>query len=182
MSDGQHIAVTALIEEHYEFLYRFAYRLSGSSADAEDLTQQTFLQAQQKFDQLRSPELARGWLITILKNFFRRSFRTQRPAPFSSFTDEIDPEAPLEPEQPIDSEDLQTALNEIPPEFREPLTLFYLNDLSYNQIAEMLEIPPGTVMSRLARGKDYLRRRLTRLLATPPNGRTSNLPHSDGIE
>ncbi len=158
MSDRQHEnAVTSMVEEHYDFLYRFAYRLSGRTQDAEDLTQQTFLLAQRHCAQLRHPEKARGWLVSILRNAFRKSLRQRDFKTFDSY-ESLEPEVPVPDEMPLDPERLQIALGEMPEEYRTAVILFYLEDLSYKQIADVLEIPIGTVMSRLSRGKEFLRK------------------------
>ena len=134
-----------------------AYRLSGSSQDAEDLTQQTFLAAQRKHEQLRDPEKTRAWLTSILRNAFRRTLRKRDFKTFESFEETVEPESREPEESLLDTERLQTALNEMPEDYRLAVVLFYLQDLSYKQIAEELEIPIGTVMSRLSRGKQFLR-------------------------
>jgi len=150
-----------LVEQHYALLYRFAYRLSGSAADAEDLTQQTFLIAQRKLEQLRDPNHAKAWLCTILRNVFRKGLRDESP-PGRVVSLEL--LAETAEEMPIhstwDSEDLQSLLNELPEEFRTPLILYYFDEFSYKEIAEQMGVPLGTVMSRLARGKTHLRRLL----------------------
>ena len=164
MSDGRApLAVTALVQKHYEFLYRYAYRLCGSVQDAEDLTQQAFLLAHRSIDQLRDPASARAWLAAILRNAWRRSGRTTAGKVVSL---EAAPEPVQEPieDGPVDPEQLQAALDELPEEFRLPLVLYYLEHMEYRQIAEALEIPIGTVMSRLSRGKTHLRRRLLPLV------------------
>jgi len=167
MDDGQRVrAVTRLVDEHYEFLYRFAARLSGSGADAEDLVQQAFLTAHAKFDQLREPGKARAWLIVVVRNAYRKSLRKDRPVLLSSMTDPPEPSQNGIGDRFVDSEALQIALNELPEEFRTPLILFYFEELSYKQIADLLEVPMGTVMSRLSRGKSHLRSRLQTLSAT----------------
>lgn len=71
--------LASLVVEHHAVLYRYAFRLSGSAADAEDLTQQAFLVAQQKLDQVRSAECVRSWLFTVLRNCYLRSFRKRVP-------------------------------------------------------------------------------------------------------
>jgi RNA polymerase sigma-70 factor (ECF subfamily) len=152
--------VTELIGQHYELLYRVSFRLTGSVADAEDLTQQTFLTAQQKLHQLRDTESAKGWLLTILRHHF---FRNRRRAVRQSMALDALPEPSDSIDEPLefDSEKLQLALNELPEEFRFPLVLFYFQELSYQEIAAQLDVPLGTVMSRLSRGKQHLRRRLS---------------------
>jgi RNA polymerase sigma-70 factor (ECF subfamily) len=176
MDDGQRAcAVTRLVDEHYELLYRFAYRLSGSAADAEDLVQQAFLTAHRKLDQLREPEKARAWLIAVVRNIYRKSLRRERPLSFSSLDQEPEPGEQRGDDPTIDSESVQAALNALPEEFRTPLILFYFEDFSYKQVAEMLEVPIGTVMSRLSRAKGHLRQRLQPRLDhhQRPKGRTS---------
>jgi len=149
-----------LVDDYYERLYRFAYRLSGSAADAEDLTQQTFLTAQTNLHQLREPEHAKAWMFTIMRNTYLKGRRRQKQ------TDMISLEVAPEPSESTDEsahlrlEELQSILDELRDEFREPLILFYFQEFSYKEIAEILEVPLGTVMSRLARGKKHLRKRL----------------------
>lgn len=154
--------LTQLIEEHYEMLYRYAFRLSGERADAEDLTQQTYLVAQRKLHQLEHPEAARSWLCSILRNLF---FKSQNRSPAISLESVSEPEDESSTESPpdFDSETLQQALNEISEEFRNALVMFYLEELSCNQIAEVLEVPLGTVLSRLARAREQLKRKLVAL-------------------
>jgi len=150
-----------LVAEHHEELYRYAYRLTGSSADAEDLTQQTFLIACQKLDQVRDVDAARSWLYTILRNAFFKTRR--RNQPLAASVVQLDVDALAEPsadEQPIDQEQLQEALNELPEEFRVVVLMYYFQQCSYREVAEQLQVPIGTVMSRLSRAKGHLRARL----------------------
>lgn len=158
--------IAELVEQHYALLYRYAYRLTGSEADAEDLTQQAFLTAQSKWDQLRDESRARSWLFTIIRNAYLKQLRA--PVCLSSCTlDELS-ESP-EPGDSIDfdGEQLQSVLNDLPEEYRSPIVLFYFQEFSYKEIAEQMQVPLGTVMSRLARAKAYLRQRLsTRDLAS----------------
>ena len=153
--------VRALVEEHYEFLYRFAYRLTGSAADAEDLTQQTFLTACRKWQQIEDLGAAKGWLATTLRRLWTKSLARNGETEFSRFEwipDPVDPAS--QHDTPFDEEQLQATLLEMPETFRLPVLMFYFEDLSYQEIAERLEVPIGTVMSRLSRGKAFLRDRL----------------------
>ena len=151
--------VADLIGQHYELLYRVSFRLTGSVADAEDLTQQTFLTAQQKLEQLRQTESAKSWLLAILRHHFFRN--RSRAAKQSVRLDSLpEPMSSTPKSDGFDSEELQAALNDLAEEFRVPLVLFYFHELSYQDIAAELSIPLGTVMSRLSRGKEHLRRRL----------------------
>lgn len=149
-----------LIEEHSEFLYRFAYRLSGSAADAEDLVQQAFLAAHTSLDQLREAGKARAWLVAVVRNAYRKSIRRERPLSFSAIRSNPEPVAESELEQLLNAASVQEALAELPEEFRSTLILYYFDDQSYKEIAELLDVPIGTVMSRLSRGKAHLRQRL----------------------
>ncbi|QDU40193.1 ECF RNA polymerase sigma factor SigE [Maioricimonas rarisocia] len=162
MHDGQRAQVVReLVESHYESLYRFAYRLSGSASDAEDLTQQAFLTAQRKLEQLRDPERARSWLLTIVRNTYLKSRRRGRFIAFSGMASPPEPTAEVLDESVLDAEELQAALDELPDDFRMPILLFYFESLSYREIADRLDVPIGTVMSRLSRGKAFLRSRLS---------------------
>ncbi|MFG0334630.1 MAG: RNA polymerase sigma factor [Maioricimonas sp. JB049] len=177
MHDGQRAQVVReLVESHYESLYRFAYRLSGSASDAEDLTQQAFLTAQRKLEQLRDPERARSWLLTIVRNSFLKSRRRDRLVAFSGMTSPPEPTAEVLDESALEAEELQSALDELPDEFRMPILLFYFESLSYREIADQLDVPIGTVMSRLSRGKAYLRSRLAGPDPTPQAVEASTTP------
>lgn len=153
--------IQTLVHAHYQALYRYAYRLSGSGSDAEDLTQETFCQAQTKISQLREADKAKAWLFTILRNVYLRKVRSSKLSKQVSLesVDEL-PDRPSEPMPILDSVELQKALNQLPELFRTPIILYYFEEFSYREIAEQMEVPLGTVMSRLARAKAFLRERL----------------------
>ena len=160
--------VAALVEAHYAALYRYAYRLAGSSADAEDLTQQAFLTAQQKLDQLRDGENAKAWLFAVVRNAYLKS----RRGPASSLVplgNVAEPADLAEPPTELTGEEVSRALADLPEDFRIPLVLFYFEELSYRDIAASLDLPIGTVMSRLSRGKSHLRQRLAEPEPVPPD-------------
>jgi RNA polymerase sigma-70 factor (ECF subfamily) len=151
-----------LIDAHYEALYRYAYRLSGTATDAEDLTQETFGKALAHLPQLREPDRAKAWLFRILRNLYLHRVRDQkrhRMIPLDAVGDLVGRESD-DPMPEIDPAKLQQALNELDETFRTPIILFYFEEFSYRDIAEQMELPIGTVMSRLARAKAYLRNRL----------------------
>lgn len=152
--------LSELVERHYALVYRYAYRLSGSAADAEDLTQHTFLTAQTKLSQLRHPALAKAWLCTIVRNAYLKSYNRSATRPLRKL-DRV-PEPADEPEinGHVDAEALQDCLNALPEAFRTPLILYYFEDFTYKEIAAQIDVPIGTVMSRLARAKSHLRRAL----------------------
>jgi len=150
-----------LVDEHYESLYRYAHRLSGSSADAEDLTQECFCKAQENLEQLRDPERSKPWLFRILRNTYLQKLRNEARQPCIILDDWSNvPEQTAQTLPPIEPERLQEALAELPEAFRTPVILYYLEDFSYREIADQMEIPLGTVMSRLSRAKAHLRARL----------------------
>ena len=154
-------SVQRLVEDHYASLYRYAFRLSGSSADAEDLTQDTFCKAQTNLSQLRDPSRARPWLFSILRNAYLHRIRAERQQPCVALELVGDLAEPLPESLPeIDSEQLQSALNELSEVYRTPIILYYFEEFGYREIAEQMDLPIGTVMSRLARAKAFLRTRL----------------------
>lgn len=158
---GSGVGLHQLIDEHYQGMYRYAYRLAGSAADAEDLTQEAFRKALDRLPQLRDPDRAKAWLFRILRNAYLHRIRDQkrhRAVPLDTMGDL--PERPGDEPPAIDPAKLQEALNDLDETFRTPLILFYFEDFSYRDIAEQMDLPIGTVMSRLARGKAYLRTRL----------------------
>jgi len=175
----------ALVAAHHAAVYRYARRLAGCECEAEDLTQQTFLIAQEKLDQLRDPTRSGSWLLAIARNCFLKSRRRQMPVAADSIGLEIDNVPDRMPTaSDIDREALETAFKELPDDFRLVLLMFYFEELSYQEIAAQLELPLGTVMSRLARAKGHLRTKLappadepaTPLARRPLNGAVKSIP------
>ncbi len=119
---GSRPTVQRLVDEHYVALYRYAYRLTGSAADAEDLTQDAFCKAQLNFAQLRDPDRAKPWLFSILRNAYLHRVRTRKQEACVSLNDLGDvAEVPCDPLPEIDPEQLQQALNELSEVFRTPI-------------------------------------------------------------
>lgn len=152
--------VEKLVNEHYENLYRFALGLSRNEAEAADLTQQAFYRLSTKGGQIRDLRKAKSWLYTTLRHeFFAMRKRSGRfiaidESEEAAATDEFfDTEAVRHADAGI----VMNEMGRIREVFREPLLLFYLEDLSYLEIADILDVPVGTVMSRLSRGKKELR-------------------------
>lgn len=164
MSDASRdVDVEQFAREHLVTLYRIAVRLTGSASDAEDLVQQVFVVAHSKLHQLRDPARALAWLVRILRRERIRLGQQKQIAgrEVVSLDSVPEPFAPDdETDDPFEPERVLRELARMPEEFREPLVLFYFEELKYRDIAEALECPIGTVMSRLARGKIELRRRL----------------------
>ena len=161
-SPSPNLDFASLAREYYKPLYRFGLSLARNESDASDLVQQTFLIWAKKGDSLRDPSRVKSWLFTTLYREYlrvrRRSnpFVTQEPQEMEADLPPVAPEAftTFDANQAVDS--LQS-VDEI---YRAPLTLYYLEHLSYKEIAEMLEIPIGTVMSRLSCGKTQLKNAL----------------------
>ena len=159
--DTPTLEIRQLVLNHYQSVYRYAYRLTGCEADAEDITQQTFLLAHRALHQVRDAQKVDRWLFAVLRSCYLKSHRRRRPAAAANMELNVDevPDQVLRDDE-IDRELLQHALDELSDDAKLVLVLFYFEQLSYKEIAEQLEIPLGTVMSRLARAKSNLRARL----------------------
>ena len=151
-----------LVEDFYMPLYRFALSLSRRESDAADLTQQTFLLWAKKGHQLRDDSKVKTWLFTSLyREFLGRKRQQDRFVDSENNAEAIEAQSvPASVVNQLDGEIAQRALLALEEIYRAPLTLFYLQQLSYKEIAETLEIPIGTVMSRISRGKEQLRKAL----------------------
>ena len=163
---------TVLVQNQAAGLYRLAYGRLGNRQDAEDVLQETFLKAYRSIGTFQDGSNAQAWISTILVNTIRDHIRRLRRQPAAvSLEEASDSDASLledaqtsGPEQTlIDSEivpALQRALQSLPDAFLMPVLLRDLHDLSYARIAQVLDVPMGTVMSRLSRGRQMLRDRL----------------------
>jgi RNA polymerase sigma-70 factor (ECF subfamily) len=150
-----------LVDQQYAPLYRFALTLSKSEADAADLTQQTFFLWASKGDQLRDNSKAKSWLFTTLYREFLNRYRHEIRFPKVEIEHVGEEEMSVWPNvNALDGATVLQTLCEVEEPFRAALTLFYLEQFSYQEIADVLDIPIGTVMSRLSRGKGQLRERL----------------------
>jgi RNA polymerase sigma-70 factor (ECF subfamily) len=172
----QEEAFPRLVETYYAALYRFALSLAKNTSDAGDLTQQTFFVWATKGSSLRDGSKVKSWLFTTLYREFlrgrRRSGRMMAIEDLAPAEQEI-PDVETDLVSKMDAPLVMNALQEVDEAFREPLTLFYLQDLSYIEIGEILSIPIGTVMSRLSRGKAQLR---TLLAQKAKGGRIIEFP------
>ena len=164
---------TQLVDTYYSALYRFALSLARREADACDLVQQTFFIWAKRGHQLREETKAKTWLFTTLYREFlrgrRRDQRIQSIEDLPPGADEIASEE-IDHARKLDGSQIVESLQQIDEVFRAPLVLFYLQDMSYHEIAESLDVPIGTVMSRLSRGKAQLRRLLAQREAGAEKG------------
>jgi RNA polymerase sigma-70 factor, ECF subfamily len=156
-----------IVALYHHDLYRFAYSLAGNTDDACELTQECYYRLLSNAGQLREPTKIKSWLFTTLHRVFLG--QKHRSSRFPHLTiSSVEHELPaLTPEivNEMDGVLVMEALLEIDEHHRTPLVLFYLQNLSYREIAEILEIPIGTVMSRLSRSKVVLRDRLAARVA-----------------
>jgi RNA polymerase sigma-70 factor (ECF subfamily) len=170
-----------LVENYYQALFRYGMSLSRNVEEASDLVQQTFLLWAEKGHQLRDLTKVKSWLYTTLYREFLRNRR--RGNRFSN--DEL-PEAVEDfgatgknPGRIVDGNIALEALYELDEVFRAPLTLFYLEDMAYKDIAEILDIPIGTVMSRISRAKAQLKEKLEKKNLL--KGHTIQFPEKGGV-
>lgn len=151
-----------LVSSHYQALYQFAFSLTRSESDASDLTQQTFYVFAVKGHQLRDHTKAKTWLFTTLHRQFLEACRRQIRFPHFEFTD-VDSELPtISPERLTQSDSMQVlrALSRVDHIYQSAVSLFYLEECSYKEVAEILRVPIGTVKSRIARGLAQLQKLL----------------------
>jgi RNA polymerase sigma-70 factor (ECF subfamily) len=147
-----------IVSRYYEPLYRFALSLARTDADACDLTQQTFYIWAAKGHQLRDAGKVKSWLFTTLHREFLNTRRRAVRFPQLEL-DEMEQELPgIAPEMvsSLDAARVLEFLRQIKEPYRAALTLFYLEDCSYKEIAVILEVPLGTVQSRISRGMAQL--------------------------
>lgn len=164
-----------VVAGYYEPLYRFAISLTRSEPDACDLVQQTFYMWAAKGHQLRDPSKVKSWLFTTLHRAFLESRRVLTRFPHTELTD-TEPDLPVilpEAARQLDATRAVEALNQVDEVYRAPVALFYLEDSSYQEIADILEVPIGTVKSRMARGLGPTQ---THLRRQPPGPQQTRRP------
>jgi RNA polymerase sigma factor (sigma-70 family) len=159
-----------LVARYYEPLYQFAFSLTRNESDACDLTQQTFCTWAAKGHQLRDVTKVKTWLFTTLHREFLGSRRRQTRFPHVELEQaaaDLPAISPVGVNQ-LDSGQLLDALARLDEIYQAPIALFYLQDCSYNEIAEILAVPLGTVKSRLTRGLGRLHQLLSDPNPQPP--------------
>lgn len=156
-----------LVNDHQNRLYRFIVKNIGYGSDAEDLTQQAFVEAVKAYDTFRGASELSTWLYGIAMNLVR-NYLSRSPHRRYIFENE-ESLASIQSTNPDPSEQLaqtqlirllQKEINQLPAEMRDVLLLVALDDLSYEEAASMLSIPVGTVRSRVSRARATLRKRL----------------------
>ena len=152
MADG--LDFESVVARFYESLYQFAFSLTHKEADACDLTQQTFYVWATKGHQLRDPAKVKTWLFTTLHRQFLESRRRLTRFPHHEL-ETVNSELPVitpRVANQLDSAQVLRALGRVDEIFQAPVALFYLEDCSYKDIAAILDVPMGTVKSRISRG------------------------------
>jgi RNA polymerase sigma-70 factor (ECF subfamily) len=174
-SEADPFAAEAL--SYVDSLYGTAMRLTRRPQDAEDLVQETYLKAFRSSNQFERGTNLKAWLFTILHNTYRNMRRHDGRNPVEVNSETVEDAADLAgqehtPEQLLTratlDADLQRALDELPAPFRQAIWLRDVEEFSYAEIASMLDIPIGTVMSRISRGRRLLYDRLTQTKAERP--------------
>jgi RNA polymerase sigma-70 factor (ECF subfamily) len=162
---------------HLDALYRTAYSMTKNAGDAEDLVQDTYLRAYQFFDQFQGGTNARAWLFRILTNLYINTYRRRSREPERVSYDELEdfylynrladacssgtsgsPEEAVV--QKVEVEAIRAAIERLPDEYRDTVVLADLNEFSYQEISDILQIPIGTVRSRLSRGRRLVQKAL----------------------
>ncbi len=160
---------------HMDALYNFAIRLSSDPNDAEDLVQDTIVKAYRFFASYERGTNAKAWLFRILKNSYINNYRKQSKQPYQVDYDEISTYYESVRSERSDTTDMEeimyrellddevtTALNKLPEDFRTVVLLCDIEGFTYEEIANMLDVPIGTIRSRLHRGRNLLRTSLSR--------------------
>ncbi len=188
---------TSLLESVLAPAYRTAYHLTRNEADAEELVQEAALLAYKGFDRFELGTNFKGWFFTILRNRFISGYRKKQrevqtveleDAPdLYMYNKSLESGLATQTSEPakyvierLDAEQVGDALAELPMEFREAATLYFTQDMSYQEIADVLDVPVGTVRSRLHRGRKLLQQKLWHLAEdyglVPGPGATEDVP------
>ncbi|WP_231951845.1 sigma-70 family RNA polymerase sigma factor [Aurantimicrobium minutum] len=161
--------------EHIDKLYAHAMRKTGNSADANDLVQETYLKAFAAFDQFQQGTNIKAWLHRILENTYINQYRKQQNQPYYSPLEELEDwqlgdaesrtatssrSAEAEAIDHLPASAIKDALQALPEDFRAAVYLVDVEGYSYQEVADIMESPTGTVMSRLHRGRKLLREQL----------------------
>ncbi len=165
-----------VVEQHSDRVFRLAYRLTGNPHDAEDLTQEVFVRVFRSLSTY-TPGTFEGWLHRITTNLFLDQARRKAKIRFDALADDADARIPSRAPSPdvtvmdgMFDEDVESALAELPPTFRAAVVLCDIEGLTYEEIADVLDLKLGTVRSRIHRGRTMLRKALAH--RAPSEGRS----------
>jgi RNA polymerase sigma-70 factor, ECF subfamily len=160
MTSHPELSPCDLVDRYGRMLYAYAYRLTSSAADAEDIVQNVFLRAVKNCDRLAEASNLQAYLYAMVRN---EAIRWRQSKFAANTTAELDEVQQMDNANEVDRDWLQTGLMKLPESSRRILLMFYFEDATYKEIAEALEVPIGTVMSRLSRAKQSLREELEQL-------------------
>ena len=179
--ESNHTKLTIDFSEYLDGLYSYAVVLSRNRTEAEDLVQETCLRALRAMERLRPDSNIKSWLFTILRNIWLNQLRQSRAGPNLADIDLEEDAANRAVDTAKDAyatyvsnmehEQVRKAIQQLPIEFREIILLREYEELSYEEIASLLDCPVGTVMSRLARARSRLRDLL--MVVSPAQGKTA---------
>lgn len=152
---------------HMDSLYNLAYRLTQNKEEASDLVQEASLRGYRFFHKFEQGTNFKAWMLTILRNIYFNQYRKRQREPSTVHFDEFEeflgaPEI-TGFEDEIFSEELQKLVDQLPEELRSVIILFYVEELPYKEIAQIMDCPVGTVMSRLFMARQILKKKLTLL-------------------
>ena len=153
--------------EHLDSLYNFAYRLTRNREEAEDLVQEASIRGFKAYHKFAEGTNFKAWMFTIVRNVFINEYRKKTREPLKVNYEEVENFISL-PEftgfaEELFSEALQQSLGQLPEELRTTLMLFYVEELSYKEIAEVMKCPIGTVMSRLFMARQCMKKNMIKL-------------------
>jgi RNA polymerase sigma-70 factor (ECF subfamily) len=158
---GDREACRELVRRHHQGVYGYLRRLGAEEALAEDLTQDTYAKAWRRIGSLRQSSSLRSWLLTIARNEFLQWVRVERPEvrPLDEAPEEADDGPGVERRLELSERDrdLRRAVVRLQPDLQESVALHYFQDLSFREVAAVLNVPPGTVKSRINRALRSLR-------------------------
>jgi RNA polymerase sigma-70 factor (ECF subfamily) len=150
-------SMNAIVTEQIPRLRRYARALTGDRTQADDLVQDTLERAWSKLHMWRRDSDMRAWMFSIMHNTFINHIRKKQPVTVSMDEDTLDVPTRATQEDTLHMRDLDSAIAKLPYEYREIILLIGLEQMSYEEVAKVLAIPMGTVMSRLSRGRERLR-------------------------
>jgi RNA polymerase sigma-70 factor (ECF subfamily) len=151
----------AMVREHSRELYRFAYRLCGSAAEAEDLVQESYTEAWKGLESLADPRKARAWLFQILRHRNSRAARTRSRRPAVVMAADGLAASGRAPDAHAEERDLiQRALDDLDERYKLPFLMVFMEGLTCQQAADQLGVPLGTVLSRIHRARQSMRSQL----------------------
>jgi len=167
-----------LTTPHVQFLYNMAVRYTRNSYDAEDLVQETMYSAYKSFASLREKEKCKAWLLTILRRRFFRDQGQRKNQPFqvddTAYLHLLDryagSEHLLNLERQESAAEVQLILGSLPEKYKTPLLLFFMEDMTYQEISETLDLPIGTVMSRLSRARQHFKKAMLQYIVREQEG------------